>query len=379
MPTINVLHLCLTLDTGGLERVVVNLSNAQIGGDAVHPHICTVGKTTGQVLPATRAAGVDWTELAGPPHFAFRIAWKLSRLLKRTHIDCIHAHGTQPLVYALIGGMGRSTPIVFTKHNSYEDLDFFIRRPFFNSLACSRVSAFVGVSEAATALLRTVFKPAAERCLTQINGTAPLPDAALRDWSDQASTRPILATVCRLSPEKDLATMLHALAKVRTAVPGAELWLIGDGPEREALTALTAELGLQKAVQFMGFQQHVPELLQQAQVFVNSSLTEGISISILEAMSVGLPVVATAVGGTPSIVHEKRTGLLVPPRDPDALAQALVKLLRDRAMCQEFGQAARNDVQRLWSLDRMAERYLQLYRQAIPAAPRHGGQTAAAF
>ena len=94
---LNVLELCLTLDTGGLEKIVVSLSNALAGRENVSPNICTVGRTSGEVLPASIQEGVGWFELKVPPYFDFKTAWRLLGLVRKRKINLIHAHGTQPL------------------------------------------------------------------------------------------------------------------------------------------------------------------------------------------------------------------------------------------------------------------------------------------
>lgn len=361
----SVMQLCLTLDTGGLERVVVNLASALARNHGVASRICTVGQTKDKLISAAIGPGTVWTELKGPPHFSFRTALKLAREVKRHKIDLIHAHGTQPLVYALTSALLCGVPVVYTKHNSYEDLNFFLRRGLFNKLACLLVRRFIGVSDPATEILRRVFRPAAERCVTQINGTE-LPSnsvrckaSAIRNSGSMLGPQ-VIATVCRLAPEKDIATLLHAFARVQTVHPHTELWIVGDGAERQTLLQLADKLNIRRQVRFWGFRGKIQQILACSDLFVNSSLTEGISISILEAMSLGLPVVATAVGGTPSIVTPEN-GLLVPPKQPDQLADAMLTLLCDADLRRRMGEQSFQSVKSRWSLDQMAESYLRLY------------------
>jgi glycosyltransferase involved in cell wall biosynthesis len=121
----------------------------------------------------------------------------------------------------------------------------------------------------------------------------------------------VVISVARLDPVKDLATLLDAFALVRRRVPHSRLLIVGDGPDRATLAANAACLDLADSVTFIGYRSDVQSLLPSADLYVNSSITEGISITILEAMAAGLPVVATAVGGTPEVV-DRTTGLLVP-------------------------------------------------------------------
>jgi L-malate glycosyltransferase len=365
-----VLQICLTLDTGGLERVVVNLANEVSRTAVMRTQICTVGQTTGEVIPDTIAPGVEWTELKGKPHFTVKTALKLAKLARSSKVTLLHAHGTQPLVYALTTSMLCGLPVVFTKHNSYEDLDFFARHRFFKNAACRRVRRFIGVSEQATEILRRVFQPAAHRCQTLINGTE-LPSESVRQTAMFARNayakkdKFIIATVCRLAPEKDLVTLLWAFASVHAIEPATELWIVGDGSERANLVKLSEHLGVKQSVRFWGFRGKVDQILGCADLFVNSSWTEGISISILEAMALGLPIVATAVGGTPSIVKSGENGLLVEPRSPSELSRALLRIIQDRELCRKLGDSSWRQVEEYWSLRRMAERYVAIYSEAM--------------
>jgi len=359
------MQLCLTLDTGGLERVAVSLANTLAARHGMRSHVCTVGKTTAQLIPDLLDKRVIWTELSGPTRFHFPTAFRLAKFVRSQRIRVIHAHGTQPLVYALVVSLLAPVEIVYTKHNSHDDLQFFFKRPLFRWLAQSRVKHFVGVSDAATTMLKKVFAPAASRCRTQINGTG-LPSRSLRmkaHCARNADTNApqVLVTVARLAPEKDLATLIRAFATVRQARENVELWIVGDGPERGMLMELATRLNVRNAIRFWGFRGKVEQILACSDVFVNSSVTEGISISILEAMSLGLPIVATSVGGTPSIVRDGENGRLVPPRNPELLAAALLDLLEDRMLRRQMGDKSFESVASDWSLERMVDNYVALY------------------
>ena len=148
-------------------------------------------------------------------------------------------------------------------------------------------------------------------------------------------------------------------------MPDLQLKLVGDGPERSKLEGLTRELGITSCVEFLGERTDVPNLLAQAGFFVSSSLTEGISLTLLEAMAVGLPVVATAVGGNSEIVADGVTGQLVPPADPTALARAIVSMCRSEDRWAALGQAGRDRVSEHFEVRRMVSDYERLYRELL--------------
>jgi glycosyltransferase involved in cell wall biosynthesis len=171
----------------------------------------------------------------------------------------------------------------------------------------------------------------------------------------------ILLSVGRLRAPKDFLTLVRAVAALE---PGsARLLIAGDGPDRPALEAEIDRLGLGEHVVLLGTRDDVPELLAGADVFVLSSDSEGLPMSVLEAMATGLPVVASAVGGVPEAVSASETGTLVPARDSAALAEALRRLVADPALRERFGEAGRRRAEREFSLERFEREHLELYRK----------------
>jgi glycosyltransferase involved in cell wall biosynthesis len=170
-----------------------------------------------------------------------------------------------------------------------------------------------------------------------------------------------IGTVARLDPVKDLGTLLEAVADVRREAP-CRLVVIGDGPEREWLRARATALALDGAVDWLGQRADVRALLPGLDVYVNSSVSEGVSLTLLEAMSAELPVVATGVGGTPEVVVDGQTGLLCPARSPETMVRSLKAVLRDGALRARYGRAGRQRVLEHFTLGRMVERYAAIYR-----------------
>jgi glycosyltransferase involved in cell wall biosynthesis len=173
--------------------------------------------------------------------------------------------------------------------------------------------------------------------------------------------------VARLSPEKDIATLLRAARLVADAHPDFRLEIAGAGPCDADLRRLADELNLRGHVQFLGEVGDVPALLARARLFVLPSQSEGISLTVLEAMATGLPVVTTLVGGNPEVVLGDTTGTLVPAADPPALADAIIRLLADPDRAQLMGRAARRRVEANFDVRAMVARYEALYEgRSIP-------------
>ena len=172
-----------------------------------------------------------------------------------------------------------------------------------------------------------------------------------------------LLSVGRLRPPKDFTTLVRAVAALPAG--SARLRIAGDGPGRADLEAEIARLGLGQAVALLGTRPDVDELLAASDVFVLSSASEGLPMSVLEAMAAGLPVVASAVGGVPELVRDGETGLLVPPGDAAALGAALARLVADPALAGRLGAAGRRLVERDFSVARCRQAHLDAYRAAL--------------
>ena len=159
--------------------------------------------------------------------------------------------------------------------------------------------------------------------------------------------------------------LLHAFAKVAAAQADVDLLLVGDGPLRGELTELVRSLGLESRVHFLGVRSDVPEILRALDVFTLTSLTEAASLTLLEAMASGVPVVMTAVGGNPELVRDGIDGLLVPRGDAAATARALLQILGDPAAAAAMGSAGRQRVIDHYQLEATVKAYLDLYEKLI--------------
>jgi glycosyltransferase involved in cell wall biosynthesis len=167
--------------------------------------------------------------------------------------------------------------------------------------------------------------------------------------------------VARLDYLKDHATAVRTLGQVARGRPDARLVLAGEGPEREGIEMLIREHDLGRQVRLLGMRTDVPRLLAAADAFLLTSISEGIPLTVIEAMAAGLPVVATAVGGLAEVVEEGKTGLLAPAGDDAALARNLLRLAEDPGLRAEMGRRGRERAFARFSEDQMVERYRQLY------------------
>lgn len=179
----------------------------------------------------------------------------------------------------------------------------------------------------------------------------------------------LIATAGRISPEKAQEVLIEAFARIKGEHPKASLLIIGDGPSRRALEGLARERNAE-GVRFLGFRTDMDQIMCAIDLFVLPSLTEGLPNVILEAFACKKPVVATAVGGVPEIVDHGKSGLLVPPKRPDLLAEAIQALLRDPERRRAMGEAGYERVRRDFTFEAQAGKLEGIYEEIIDGSLR---------
>lgn len=357
---LRVCHVSLTLKTGGLERLLCDF--ARLADPARSAPLFVAMREIGPFAERIREGG-GRVELLSPGGRWQQIR-ELQRLLRREQIDVVHTHNTYPHIYATIAARLAGVPVVVnTRHGQRLGHGWRSTVPY--RAATWLADRVIAVSDDAARLCVTADRLPSRKVVRIWNGI-DLEQFEYRGPVDQ----PIAISVARLSPEKDFATLLRAIPQVVAEVPEFRLQLVGDGPERSRLEQLAAELQLGDRVEFLGECHNVPALLANAGLFVSSSLSEGISLTLLEAMAVGLPVVATAVGGNPEIVVPEETGWLLPAGSPEALASMLVTACRQRSRWPAFGQAGRQRVADHFDIHRMVDDYQTLYETLFGSRKR---------
>jgi glycosyltransferase involved in cell wall biosynthesis len=253
-------------------------------------------------------------------------------------------------------------------------VDFHIRRNALSRWKYRQVECFICASEAIRQMLVSDGIPH-ERTVTvhegvDIEHVRAAPPARVHEEFWLPHDAPIVGNVAALVPHKGQRYLIEAATLVLRQVPDARFVIAGDGELRPQLERQVKEHRLEKHVILAGFRPDVLSLHRAFDIFVMSSVTEGLGTSLLDAMACGKPIVGTTAGGIPEVVADGVTGLLVPPRDPEALARALVTLLKDRGLRVQFGAAALARVRERFSAERMVQDTLRVYQRVVqrPAA-----------
>jgi glycosyltransferase involved in cell wall biosynthesis len=366
---INVLLLITELNVGGAERIVEQLASGLLRDRYNVKVACLYDPHA--IGADIQAAGIPVIDLDMRNKVDLRAPYRLFRLLQAGNVQILHAHLFHAnFLAATVGRLARVPVIIATRHSVEIGGR---RREWINRLVRPLCDAVVAVS-------REVYEAEVRRSEIDLDKLVMIPSGVgvqIFEAVDQASTgrlqslwkiRPefrLVGTVGRFVEPKGYTYLLDALAKIRTQISDAKALLVGDGALRQPMEEKARELGLSDTVVFTGTRRDVPQVLALLDVFVLPSLWEGLPIALLEAMAAGLPVVATAVGGTPEVVVDGVTGILVPPRDPDALAEAILTLLHDPDLRRKMGQAGRERVRGHFSVEKMVKETEGLYRRLL--------------
>ena len=311
------------------------------------------------MLPQFEAQGVPVDSLDCPQLHKGRTLYRLVRRLRILRPHVVHTHNPNPHVFGSVAARVAGVPVlVHTKHGrNYPDQ---WRAVLMNRLAAQFSQRVVPVSEDAAQVSLKVERVPRRKVQVIPNGI----DLTRFPAPPRGPPAPVRRAihVARLHPIKDQTTLLQALRIVVDAEPEFHLDIVGDGPAGDEMQGLAERLGLGANVRFLGYRSDVRDLLCGADLFVLSSVSEGISLTLLEAMASELAVVATDVGGNREVVVQGETGLLVPPRSPESLAAALLRLSRDPVQARDMGIAGRQRVASKFDLRRVVRSYENLYR-----------------
>lgn len=363
-PLVEVVHLVSSLNVGGQEMVILSLVGAMDRARFRSRVLCLHDR--GPLAPRVEAMGIPVEVIGGEGVGMIATARRLARRLRALRPDVLHTHNPSPhQVGALARRLAPVPVLIHTKHGR----NFFGRRleQWAERVAGRWSDLVVPVSRDAAEVARADDRVPAHRIRVIHNGVT-LGTVPARPRPGATGMHAV--HVARLNEIKDQSTLLAAARLVADRRPAFRLDIVGDGPLGEALRAEAEALGLGAVVSFHGLQADVRPFLAAADLFVLSSTSEGIAITLLEAMGAGLPVVATDVGGNREVVVPDETGMLVPPRDPAAMADAIIALLDDPARAIAMGHAGRARVEDEFNLARTVAAYESAYLELLAAKGR---------
>lgn len=360
-----ILYVIDGLNIGGAEMLLLGLVDAALArGALVHVAYFTPGPLGADLA----ARGVETTRLSARGLRDPRALWRAFALIRRWRPDVVHSHLVKSdLVGQLAAWAARAPFRLVTLHNT----DPWLRRrplSLLYRMATAGTHAHVAVSQTVGDYAVATGGAPAARLRVIDNGVDltrfdPAAAAAIDlPVFDAPGAGPFIGVIGRLAPQKDHRTFLRAAALVGAQLPAARFLIVGEGALRGEIEADRAAFGLDpERVILTGAIRDVPALLARLDVVVFSSAWEGLPMVLIEAMAMGRAVATTAVGAIPSVIEDGRDGLLVPPRDPEALAGAIARLAGDPALRAALGRAARAKAAARFGAQAMTDRLFDLY------------------
>jgi glycosyltransferase involved in cell wall biosynthesis len=311
--------------------------------------------------------------------FHFSILRRLVKILKEHNVDILHCHAHKATVYGAISAMIARTPVVLA-HVHGLGRSRNLRRKLMNILLFRKINRIIPVAESVKKdVLKNNWFLSENKFFVLENSVdyerfavVSIPKKDAKQMLEVPSDAFVFGTVGRLAPTKGLSYMIEAFAKVKQQVPSAHLVLLGDGRCKVELEEQAAGTSCTDSIHFPGHRDNIPELLRAMDVFVLSSIAEGMPRAILEAMAAEVPCIATQVGGIPEIINTENVGILVPPANADALAEAMLKVAnmpRDRL--EKLTESAQNRVTQVYSHDVVRKKLVSLYESEFEACTKH--------
>jgi glycosyltransferase involved in cell wall biosynthesis len=378
---ITVMYPINMMDIGGAQQRLLEIVKG-LDKERFKPIILTI-YPGGELEPEVKQIpGAELISINRKGKYDFWVIPRMISLLRQKHVNIIHPFLTPAIFFGLISGILNRTPVKVVAECCGQRLDtnpgrWISYRKMQDYLA--RFADWVVPNSQAGGKLFTDrgIKPTHIKIIYNgINFRRLAPDwtrvAQIRSQMGISPDGKVVGITARLSPEKDHATFLQGAKIIHQAMPQTKFAILGDGPIRPSLEKMARELDLVPYVTFFGFQRDVGSYVSALDVSCLSSLgAEGLSSVTLEAMALEKPVVITNVGGNAELVDHGKNGLLIPPRNPQALADAVLDCLRRPEWAKEMGQRAREMVESQYSLEHMIHEHEKFYEHALRA--KRGG------
>jgi len=369
---IKILYLTTSSKIGGAEQVILALAK-NIDHALFDIEVCilspkgALNEELDRLKVKNFALGIkNWFYVPGA-------VYKLYRLLKRKQYDIINTWLFHASVMGVFITLIKTSPIIESRQ--YTDYMYkynFKLKQILDRIASHNVDHIIACSNAAKEVL-THYEKVDTRKITIIYNGTNIDEFRLYNINQRRQTREnlkvedkiVLSFTAHLRPAKGHQYLLEAISKIKNQYTNIVLLLIGEGVLRNELEALTRQLNIEDNVRFLGYRTDIPDILSATDIYVHSSVEEGFGISIIEAMAVGLPVIATNVGGIPEIITNGENGILVPPENPQALAEAISDLIEHPDKRKMFAEKGRQHITANFTNDIMAKKYMEVYRNII--------------
>lgn len=335
-----VLHITYDMGIGGTEQVINQLIRGMDKSEVEH-RICCIEGSLGAIGQALQKEGISIEVLARQPGFDWALIKSIRKLIKTHRIDIVHCHQYTPWVYGWFAALGTKAKVIFTEHGRFFPDRHRRKAWLLNKLMAASTYQITAISKATkAALVEYEFLPE-HKIQVIYNGIEPLvsTEAGREKARQELGIKPeqrVIGTVARLDPIKNQAMILEAFGGLAADFPDLVLLLVGDGPERQNLEQLAAKLQISERVIFAGFKSPATDYMALMELFLLPSLSEGTSMTLLEAMSLGIPCLVSDVGGNPEVVQHNKTGIVLQKLTSEMISKAIVIFLNSDALSSDL-------------------------------------------
>jgi glycosyltransferase involved in cell wall biosynthesis len=371
-----ILYVVGTLGLGGIERLTTDLSLALLCGEEWEPVICCLIGKQGHFVEILEAQGVRIEVCALTRRNIITFPLRFARLLQRLQPDIVHSHVNHSMPWQVLGArLAGVRRIIFTQHNEYQnwyaDRIAHLRIQSYFALLLPFIFRYTTVSKAVRTHLATMVRKPIESFDVVYNPVST--DRFQRKESIRAKVRRelgvtdtifLVGSVARFAEQKAHFCMLEAAKHVNQIDPSVRFVFVGDGPLRSLIEKKARDLELENQVLLLGQRADIHEIYSALDAFILPSLWEGFPIALVEAMSSGLPIIASDLGGIAEALGEQ-AGIRIPPGDSKSLARAILNLRANPTRASQLGKLARQRAVNHFSLPVIVEQYLQLYESAL--------------
>lgn len=367
MSSCKVIHTIETSEPGGAETILVQIADGMRNDCQPHGLVIEDGWTSSELK--ARGIPVYLNRLRR----SFDLGWvkRTIRFIRDKDIKLLHSHEFTSNSYSLLAARIAGIPIICTAHGKNYYPDRYYRRLAYR-LVARFSNKFVAVSEDLKSFLVEQVGINENKITVVHNGidiekfkSSTFTRKEIRHGLGLVQNDYVIIVVAALFEMKGHADLVKSLTKLDDIQQNLKVLFIGDGPYRKQLEELTTQLGLENTILFTGFRDDISGLLSASDLFVLPSYSEGLPISVLEAMSVGLPVVATDVGGMREIIKDGETGYLVPAKDVDELAVTIRRCIENKDITEAVSRAGRAYVRAEFSMESMLGNYRRIYHELI--------------
>ena len=369
MSKISILEIIGDPSLAGAPRHLLSIvENLDLEKFNIHV-ICPPGPLAGEIRKFRRQIDLDLISMNS--RFDFGAISRIRRSIKHIKPDIIHIHGTRAGSLGRLAAIGLNIPVIYTEHlwtqqfklrNRFLTFLHYFANWFLDMFTTLNIAVSRAVKDFMIA--SNISRP--NKIKVIYNG---IKISSLEAKAFQSEKEFLIATCGTLNPHKGIQFLIKALPKIKNEFPGIRLEIIGDGLYKRILLAEVKKLKIKDYVKFTGFVKEVEKYLTHFDLYVQPSLSESFGLAILQAMSVGLPVVATNTGGIPEVVTDGKSGLLVEAANPGALSEAILFLLRNPKKAREMGKMAEKEAKLKFDLKDMIKELEKVYEETAESAP----------